>query len=358
MSTSTVAFGSRITGGWGMLAVPFPTSRPRGSVLQFRGFPLHIPGPTAWYPIWRPFRKSLDDVRRSLEMFVKSGETLEKISPTVFPLERWSGILEKMKDVLFEGAGFSLLRGLDISGLSKKELATIFMGVGSHFGQPVSQNGKGDLLGHVKDLDATSEAQRFHTDSCDIVGLMCLNPAEQGGESFVVSSHTIWNKLMETGREDLAERLTSEEWYWDRKGEVPSGKLPYYTSPVYHLNEDGKVLWTTARHVGVPQLEDIQIEAMDALEALGYNHSYGMELEKGDLQFCHNQHILHARSGFQDSPEADGRYLLRLWLSSTARGWKLPAKYEERYGPIQADGRRGGILVDSSGSIRLDPSWN
>ncbi|KAJ3211078.1 hypothetical protein HDU67_004786 [Dinochytrium kinnereticum] len=370
--------GSRLKGNWGQLtAVPFPTSTVSNAVrskarsrLLERGFPLEIPGPTAWTkatlrnPIF-PITKSLaDDLERSLETFAKSNTPLETISPAVFPLSRWGNVLEEVKDTLFAGPGFLLLRGLDASRFSKLELATIFVGLGSHIGRPVSQNGKGDLLGHVRDLGldvnnpntriyATSEAQRFHTDSCDVVGLLCLNPAQEGGESFVVSSHTIWNHIIKAGREDLADCLTSEEWYWDRKGEVPFGKLPYYKSPIYNLNADGKLMCiydrnffrTTARHEGVPPLTETQIEAMDALESLSYEHSFGHDLEAGDIQLCHNPHMLHARSGFMDPPEAAGRYLLRLWLSSATRGWKLPLVFQERYGPLRADGSRTGIVL-------------
>jgi hypothetical protein len=62
------------------------------------------------------------------------------------------------------------------------------------------QNAKGHVLGHVKDLghDATDPsvrlystcaAQPFHTDSADLVGLLCLERSQQGGAS-QVDAHT------------------------------------------------------------------------------------------------------------------------------------------------------------------------
>ena len=70
------------------------------------------------------------------------------------------------------------------------------------------QNGKGHVLGHVCDLDVrsdspdvriyqTNERQTFHTDSCDVVGLLCLKKAKQGGESLLVSAVTIFNEMLE-----------------------------------------------------------------------------------------------------------------------------------------------------------------
>ena len=62
------------------------------------------------------------------------------------------------------------------------------------------------MLGHVKDLGQssadpnvriyqTSERQGYHTDSCDVVGLLCLQPAKRGGLSSLVSSVTLYNDI-------------------------------------------------------------------------------------------------------------------------------------------------------------------
>ena len=53
----------------------------------------------------------------------------------------------------------------------------------------------------------TSAAQPFHTDSADIVGLMCIENSTLGGESRVVSSTAVWNRLVETAPELAAELL-------------------------------------------------------------------------------------------------------------------------------------------------------
>ncbi|RDJ94289.1 hypothetical protein B4Q13_15530, partial [Lacticaseibacillus rhamnosus] len=41
----------------------------------------------------------------------------------------------------------------------------------------------------------TRERQNYHTDSCDVVGLLCLRPARSGGLSSLVSTVTIFNEL-------------------------------------------------------------------------------------------------------------------------------------------------------------------
>src|ERR1043166_4281381 len=122
-------------------------------------------------------------------------------------------------DVLLGGRGFIVLRGLPVERYSMEQAAAAFLGIGAYFGKPVSQNGKGHILGHVKDLGRnvddptariyqTTHKQTFHTDSVDIVGLLCLKTAKAGGLSRIVSSISLYNEMFRR-RPDLAAR--SEE---------------------------------------------------------------------------------------------------------------------------------------------------
>lgn len=70
---------------------------------------------------------------------------------------------------------------------------------------------------------STAARQFFHTDAADIVGLLCLHKAKEGGESDVVSAHNLWNTLQKE-RPDVAELLVKPNWYFDRKGEVSDGQ--------------------------------------------------------------------------------------------------------------------------------------
>ena len=63
-----------------------------------------------------------------------------------------SKFLEEVRDELINGKGFILFQGLPVREWEMKKSALAYMGLGSHFGYIVSQNGKGHLLGHVKDL--------------------------------------------------------------------------------------------------------------------------------------------------------------------------------------------------------------
>jgi Taurine catabolism dioxygenase TauD, TfdA family. len=113
-------------------------------------------------------------------------------------------------------------------------------------GNACLQNAQGHVLGHVKDLGRssrdpnvriyqTNERQGFHTDSCDVVGLLCLRPAKQGGLSSLVSSATLFNEIRRR-RPDLIACLF-EPIETDRRGEVPEGQKPYFEIPVFNWHE-------------------------------------------------------------------------------------------------------------------------
>src|SRR5262249_40079690 len=128
------------------------------------------------------------------------------MGPEHFPLPALAGRLQRILDDVLNGRGFVLVRGLPIERWSRQMAAIAFAGLGVHCGRLRAQNSQGHLLGHVKDqglsskdpnvrIYQTRERQNYHTDSCDVVALLCLHPAKKGGLSSLVSSVTIFNEL-------------------------------------------------------------------------------------------------------------------------------------------------------------------
>jgi hypothetical protein len=280
-----------------------------------------------------------------------------------FPLPTLGPRLKRrVRDEVLNGRGFLLLRGLPVARWSLREAATAFFGLGAHLGQARSQNGKGHVLGHVQDLglDAadpnvriyqTNARQTFHTDSCDIVGLLCLKTARSGGLSALVSSTTIFNEMRRRRPDLLA--LLFEPIATDRRGEVAEGQKPYFEIPVFSWYEgfltaiyQRQYIDSARRFPDVPRLTPAHIEALDLFDSLANDpalHMF-MAFEPGDIQLVHNHTVLHDRTGFVDWPEpARRRHLLRLWLAaSDAR--PLPEVFAQRYGTVTV-GDRGGIIV-------------
>ena len=107
--------------------------------------------------------------------------------------------------------------------------------------------------GHVKDLGndptqidkvriySTNARQFFHVDDADIIGLLCLHRAQEGGESDIVSSHRVYNVLRKE-RPDVLETLAQPNWYFDRKGEVSEGDLPYTRCSIFYYYQNRIIL--------------------------------------------------------------------------------------------------------------------
>jgi hypothetical protein len=159
-----------------------------------------------------------------------------------FPLPTLGPRLRRILDELRNGRGFALLRGLPVQRWSLRQSATAFFGLGTHLGSARSQNAHGHVLGHVRDLGMiryehsgriyqTRERQGYHTDSCDVVALLCLQAAKAGGVSSLVSAVTVYNEMRRL-RPDLLSCLF-EPIETDRRGEVPAGEKPYFEVPVF-----------------------------------------------------------------------------------------------------------------------------
>jgi len=279
-----------------------------------------------------------------------------------FPLPTLKSRLTQILHEVLEGRGFVLLRGLPVERWGRRLSAIAFLGLGLHWGSLRSQNRQGHLLGHVKDLGLSSqdpnvriyqtrERQNYHTDSCDVVGLLCLHPAKSGGLSSLVSSVTIFNEMRQR-KPELAHVLF-DRIETDRRGEVPIGQKPFFCIPVFNWHKGllstiyhRNYIESARRFPEVPPLTSQQIEALDLFDRLSNDPAlhFRMELRTGDIQLVHNHTLLHDRTAFEDWPETERRrHLLRLWLApENAR--PLPPIFAERYGSV-VPGQRGGVVV-------------
>lgn len=344
--------------------------------------PQSIAGPSAWYGremavsdewIMQLNAEDIAEIDQAIAAFHQQGLSMADISRDTFRLPQLSKKLDGVLNDILHGRGFVLIRGLPVERYGKGDSAVAYLGIGAHLGSFRSQNAKGHLLGHVRDLGMdinqaktryyqTNKGLEYHTDSCDIVGLLCLQTSRSGGESRIVSSVTLYNE-MHARRPDLAAQLF-HAFPTDRRGEIPEGMLPWFEVPVF--NWDGSQLTTIysgqyirSAQKNCPQarrLTALEVEALQMLDDLTNDPAINLQMEFkiGDMQFLHNHQILHSRTDFEDWPEpARRRHLLRVWLApKTARA--LPESFASRYGSLEP-GNRGGIVVkDTRLNFTLD----
>ncbi|KAF8816216.1 taurine catabolism dioxygenase TauD [Phlegmacium glaucopus] len=331
------------------------------------GFPRKLDSPLVWEGkdwtvesqwVYDLSPVELKEIDKAVCHFHGLGLHFGHISPKTFPLPTLGPTLVGLSHELHFGRGFFVLRTIPVDSYSRADNVLIYAGISSYVaGQRGVQDVGGGVLSHIKDLTRTqragsiggpaytSAAQVFHTDlGADIVSLMALDIAAEGGISRISSSWRVYNELAET-RPDLIKTLASpwivEEFHLDP---------PFTIRPLLHY-VDSRIIIQYARryftgYMGLPRSKNIppiteaQAEALDALHFLGQKYSLGLNFQKGDIQYINNLSIFHARDGFRDDELHKysftsllviarllifhSRHLLRLWLRNEELSWKLP----------------------------------
>jgi len=300
--------------------------------------------------IYRLNDAEIAEIDAALRHLQSTGRQIPDIGKEHFPLKHFARTLRLLQTEIESGLGILLVRGLPRDRYTAEEMGLIYWGIGAHFGRAVAQNAQGDVLGHVRDLGRdqykdmhargyqTANLLPFHNDSCDIVGLCCLETAQSGGLSAVASSVAVYNAMLRS-RPDLV-KVLSQPFYADRRGEESEGQKPYYITPIFiwhkgrMFNRFNRTFIDSAQRFNeVPRLTKLQIEALDTVAAYCKDSVFrlDMKLERGDMQFVNNYCVLHSRTAYVDHGEQERkRHLLRLWLRTTAFA-DYPASLRDRY---------------------------
>ena len=269
--------------------------------------------------------------------------------------------LADMLDAVENGRGFVLIRGLPVPRYDRATLETIYWGLGSHLGNPISQNAKGQRLAEVKDRGhdyhavnargyTTNAGLNPHVDTSDMTALLCFHPAKEGGLSSLASSATIYNEILANHPEYL--EVLYRGFRHDLRGEGVTGDLNEVTHnriPVYSYFQGRlscsynlKIIETASSKMDTP-LTDLERKALDyvADTARRPDIRLDMDLRQGDIQFINNYTLLHYRAAFVDFPEPERkRNMLRLWVNFHD-GRPLAPEFADRYNT----GPRGGVAV-------------
>lgn len=246
-----------------------------------------------------------------------------------------SGIAEDVaawRAEVMAGRGLLLLRGFPVGAWREDEIARLYWGLGTHFGEAVSQSTMGDRLGHVVDIAGKDPKERayrnstelgLHTDACDAVAMLCLQKAVTGGVSGFTSGPAVYNVIRDERPELLAPLCRG--YHYHRFGEQRPGESPVspHRVPVFSVCQDlmsvcylRSYIEMAAAELGEP-LCGLEREALDVFEAVANRPSLRLDvlLQPGEAVFFNNYTVLHTRTAFDDAPEpALKRHMLRLWL--------------------------------------------
>ncbi len=256
---------------------------------------------------------------------------LHALSAADFPLPTLQRRIKEWARTLSIGRGVQVIRGIPIQRWSQQDCERFFFCLGLHLGIPGAQNRKEELLGHIRDeglsySDPTVRGYRtaarlaYHCDGADVVGLLCLRPAQSGGRSRFVSSVTVWNELL-ARRPDFAARMFGP-METDSRGD---GGLNFFAvAPCRYAGGHLRTWYNSdyfrsaEQHPGAQPLSAADRELLDLYDEIAATPGIYLEMDfqPGDIQFLSNHTMLHARTAFVDDPEPERkRHLLRLWLS-------------------------------------------
>lgn len=294
-----------------------------------------------------------------------AGRGLQELTDAETAMPEIGSDLLDLRRELMEGRGLLLVRGWPVGEMTPEELGIAYWAMGSHFGRGVSQSPMGDRLGYVTDVSRPGTRERgyrsakeldLHTDSDDVVGLLCVRQAKSGGESRLASSVAVYNAIA-AERPDLLEPLF-EGYVYHWFGEQPPGEGRVTSWPVPVFGRAGgrlsciflrEFIRMAAEETGA-RLTDKQAEALAFFGEVADREDvvFRFRLEPGWASFINNYTTLHSRTGFEDWPEPDRkRLLLRLWLKADP-----PRPLVENQRRYYGD---DGMFVDGRADTHYDP---
>jgi len=324
---------------------------------------------------------ALGEIDAALRTLQARGLPWREVTRDDFPLPTVAPLLADVADELEHGCGMVKLRTIPVERYSEDELRLLYVGIASHVGRLLFQNRSGELMRDIRDEGAevgqrygqvqtasggtflssyartlSNGALRYHTDRCDVVALLCVRQARAGGVSKLASAVAVHNTIL-ARRPDLLEVLF-RPYHRSRLGEEAGGDKQAYALPLFGVR-DGRFTSHYSRTYiesaqmieGVPKLTAAQVEALDLLDAVAEEQSFGMTLQPGDIQFLNNHVIYHARTPFEDDAAAgQSRLLYRLWLwMPNSRA--LPDDHAVLWRRVEPGVLRGGIAQAAAASV-------
>jgi hypothetical protein len=302
----------------------------------------------------------VDEIEAAARHCSARGLAWSDIQRADFPLPTLGPAIHAWEQEINHGRGFLLVNGLRVENHDNEQIRMMFWGIGTHLGVPLSQNSYGEMLGDVYDEGVkmgtgrvrgyrTNQQLLFHTDRCDIVGLLCMQEALHGGMSSIVSSTAIYNDIARNHPEYL-EPLYNGFLHANME---EGGAFTTYRVPVYDV-VDGvvscRILRNTvenARKMGYAKYSQLETDALAYMDSLANRADMRLDmmLKRGDMQFINNYTTLHARTAFEDFPDpAKRRHMARLWLKTFDTPRRVsPEKFTDYHGVEKTLARQAGV---------------
>ena len=239
------------------------------------------------------------------------------------------------KKILNSGCGFFIIDGNNFKDFSKKELEHIFSIISQFLGKLYVQNIKNEKFVLIQDegksmktggrYHQTKEGGSYHTDSPqwpdvpDSVGLLCINPAKEGGINKFLSAYSIHNEINK--KDPFLLELLYSKFYFDKRGEFKEGESPTVFEPIFSYTnnelhfrylrnyiDDG---YKTQNKI----LSNDQINSLNIIDEVTQNKKLSLDYEMKSGHFALAQPTI--RPLFEDFEDQNlKRKLVRVWIKN------------------------------------------
>lgn len=256
--------------------------------------------------------------------------------PDQFEMPHCWALMAKVRKVLKQGVGHAILDRLPLDEMDIDEVKALNWVLCSMLARPVPQKWDGTMIYDVRDegktygigtrASVTNVGLDFHSDNAfnafvpNYVVLVCLNPAQEGGLSRVLSYASVHNILRQKFKRHLF-RLY-QPFYFDRQKEHAPSEARTRRYPIFSF--DGQlhtrcnpILVRNGYHLAGEVLDEQGEAALMVLEEVLSCEFLWWEgmLERGQVQFLNNLELAHTRTAFRDAPDsALKRHMVRYWL--------------------------------------------
>ena len=285
----------------------------------------------------------LEELQQVAEELDKNPLPVTMLQANDFALPNCRQLMTRIRDTLDDGIGFAIIDRLPVTEFSRDTAIKLYWLLLSMISRPVAQKWDGQMIYDVVDTGLESTAgsgvrssktnagQVYHTDNSfnlppSYVGLLCLQPAKQGGKSGLISFDSVYNQLL-TKHPQVLPRL-HQPFFFDRQHEHAPDDDLVTTNPVFEYTDHtlqtrlSTSLIRQGYTVAEQELDRASAQALSALDEVMESDSLGKSFDfaRGQIQIINNRRIGHRRTTFVDWAEAERkRHLVRLWLRNHGR---------------------------------------
>lgn len=264
------------------------------------------------------------------------------LTPDQFAMPACARMMDEVRARVSYGIGLAVVSRLPVERYEPEENRALCWLLSQLLERPVAQAWNGAMLYDVRDTgkaleygvrrSVTNLDLTFHTDGPwldrppHLVGLYCINPAQEGGVSRFVSLSTVHNEIRRR-RPTLLPRLY-RPFPWDRQAEHYPDDSKVGWQPIFQYDGrslvgrfNERLIEAGAELVATP-LDDEGKDALEAMRAMVDSPELWVEftIERGQIQYINNRAFAHSRTDFRDAPEPHRkRHMLRVWTREEGR---------------------------------------